>query len=100
MPFLRSTTNACSRSPLASVRAFLQSIMGAPDLSRSSLTCAAEIFGEVLIACTNLSYDLLRCHSPAQRLLLNTHARPGVSRYEMTRALLERGSELARLEPL
>ena len=32
MPFFRSRTNACSKLPLASVKAFLQSIMGAPDL--------------------------------------------------------------------
>src|ERR1700724_2794560 len=44
IPFLRSKTTACSRSPLASVRACLQSIIGAPVLSRSSFTCAAEIF--------------------------------------------------------
>ena len=45
----RSSTNACSISPLASVRAFLQSIMGAPDFSRSSFTIVALITGEVPI---------------------------------------------------
>src|ERR1700686_3668179 len=44
MPFLRSRTTACSRSPLASVRACLQSIIGAPVFSRSSFTWVAEIF--------------------------------------------------------
>src|SRR6202163_3364447 len=48
-PFLRSRTIACSRSPLASVRACLQSIMGAPVLSRRSLTWAAEIFAIVVL---------------------------------------------------
>src|SRR5215471_14356621 len=48
-PFLRRTTTAASRSPLASVRACLQSIMGAPVFSRSSLTCAAEIFTVVAL---------------------------------------------------
>ena len=43
MPFLRSHTTASSRSPPHSPSAFLQSIMPAPDLSRSSLTCLAEI---------------------------------------------------------
>ena len=43
MPFLRSHTMASSRSPPHSPSAFLQSIMPAPDLSRSSLTCLAEI---------------------------------------------------------
>ena len=43
MPFLRSQTTASSMSPLHSVSAFLQSIMPAPDLSRSSLTALAEM---------------------------------------------------------
>src|SRR6185312_6314022 len=47
-PFLRSRTTACSRSPLASLRACLQSIIGAPVFSRSSFTCAAEIFTVVV----------------------------------------------------
>src|ERR1700756_4489890 len=42
-PRLRRITTAFSASPLASVRAFLQSIMGAPVRSRSSLTLAAEM---------------------------------------------------------
>mmetsp|Transcript_3875 Transcript_3875/g.17843 ORF Transcript_3875/g.17843 Transcript_3875/m.17843 type:complete len:413 (-) Transcript_3875:4701-5939(-) len=42
MPFLRSHLTASSMSPLHSVRAFLQSIMPAPDLSRSSFTALAE----------------------------------------------------------
>src|SRR5215467_10655625 len=37
-------TTACSMSPLASVNACLQSIIGAPVFSRRSFTCAAEIF--------------------------------------------------------
>src|SRR5215471_10892160 len=41
-------TMACSMSPLASVRACLQSIMGAPVFSRSSFTCPAEIFTVVV----------------------------------------------------
>src|SRR5437899_5713927 len=45
MPFLRSQIRASSTSPLELVRAFLQSIMGAPLRSRSSFTCAAEIVG-------------------------------------------------------
>src|SRR5258708_2804117 len=40
---------ACSRSPLASVSACLQSIIGAPVLSRRSLTWAAEIFAIVVL---------------------------------------------------
>src|SRR5665213_1004691 len=44
MPRLRSTTKAFSMSPLASWRALRQSPMGAPDFSRSSLTCLASIF--------------------------------------------------------
>src|ERR1041385_8095252 len=48
-PFLRRTTTAASRSPLASVRACLQSIIGAPVFSRSSFTCAAEIFTVVAL---------------------------------------------------
>src|SRR6266852_844950 len=44
MPRLRSTIMASSRSPFASVRAFLQSIMGAPLRSRNSFTWAAEMF--------------------------------------------------------
>src|SRR5258708_37381190 len=43
MPFLRSQTSASSTSPLELVRAFLQSIMGAPLRSRNSFTCAAEM---------------------------------------------------------
>src|SRR5437667_6951881 len=48
-PFLRSTTTACSKSPLASVSACLQSIIGAPVFSRRSFTCAAEIFTVVVL---------------------------------------------------
>src|SRR5438876_3870825 len=48
-PFLRRMMIAFSRSPLDSVSAFLQSIMGAPVVSRSSLTCAAEIFTVVVL---------------------------------------------------
>src|SRR5882724_11809692 len=48
-PFLRRTTTAASRSPLASVSACLQSIIGAPVFSRSSFTCAAEIFTVVVL---------------------------------------------------
>src|SRR5580765_1183695 len=44
MPFLRSQTRASSISPLELVRAFLQSIMGAPLRSRSSFTWAAVMF--------------------------------------------------------
>src|SRR5215470_8608727 len=43
-PFLRRMMTACSMSPLASVRACLQSIIGAPVFSRRSFTCVAEIF--------------------------------------------------------
>src|SRR5438270_533903 len=50
MPFLRRCTMAASISPFASVRAFLQSIIGAPVFSRSSFTCAADMFAmDVLI---------------------------------------------------
>src|SRR3984957_20694190 len=52
-PFLRNTMIACSRSPLASVRAALQSIMGAPVFSRRSLTCAAEMFAIVVLIRTS-----------------------------------------------
>ena len=47
-PFFRRITTACSKSPLASVKACLQSIIGAPVFSRRSFTCAAEIFTVVL----------------------------------------------------
>src|SRR5882757_4445538 len=47
-PFLRRITTACSRSPLASVKACLQSIIGAPVFSRRSFTCAAEMFTVVV----------------------------------------------------
>src|SRR5580765_1004049 len=58
-PFLRRTTTAASKSPLASVRACLQSIMGAPVFSRSSLTCAAEIFTVVALILAEIpSYKL------------------------------------------
>src|ERR1700674_4690194 len=40
-PFLRSPSTACSMSPLASVSAALQSIIGAPVRSRSCLTICA-----------------------------------------------------------
>src|SRR5438309_2207389 len=42
-PFFRRTTIACSMSPLASVSAFLQSIIPAPVFSRSSFTLVALI---------------------------------------------------------
>src|SRR5580704_14711687 len=48
-PFLRRITTACSISPLASVRACLQSIIGAPVFSRRSFTCAAEMFAIVVL---------------------------------------------------
>src|SRR5829696_7175878 len=43
-PFLRSQSTAASRSPLVSLRAFLQSIMPAPVFSRRSFTIAAVTF--------------------------------------------------------
>src|SRR6516225_4850344 len=43
-PLRRRISTAASRSPLASVRAFLQSIIPAPVCSRSRFTSAAEIF--------------------------------------------------------
>jgi hypothetical protein len=43
MPFLRSQSTASSRLPLVSASAALQSIMPAPVMSRSCLTCAAEM---------------------------------------------------------
>src|SRR5450755_679909 len=62
MPFLRSRTTACSRSPLASVRACLQSIIGAPVFSRSSFTWVAEIFTvDVLMSrLFQIAYSILR----------------------------------------
>ena len=42
-PFVRSQSIAASMSPSVSVSAFLASIMPAPVISRSSLTCAAVI---------------------------------------------------------
>src|ERR1700723_2849210 len=53
-PFLRRTTTAASISPLASVRACLQSIIGAPVFSRSSFTCVAEMFVIVVLIAKNL----------------------------------------------
>src|SRR5947207_13939774 len=67
-PFLRRTTTACSKSPLASVRACLQSIMGAPVFSRSSFTCAAEIFTVVVLISSVLGRWLFVVRG--QRLLL------------------------------
>ena len=52
-PFLRRMTMAASTSPLASVRAFLQSIMGALVFSRSSFTCAAVMFTVVVLISRN-----------------------------------------------
>src|ERR1051326_4903786 len=49
IPFLRSTSKACSISPWDSVNAALQSIMGAPLRSRNSFTWAAEIGLVVLV---------------------------------------------------
>src|SRR5580765_8849005 len=43
MPFSRRTRTAASMSPFVSCSARLQSIIGAPVWSRSSLTSAAEI---------------------------------------------------------
>src|SRR6266576_545132 len=43
MPFSRRTRTAASMSPFVSCNARLQSIIGAPVWSRSSLTSAAEI---------------------------------------------------------
>src|SRR6185437_2202994 len=48
-PVLRRMMTAFSMSPPASVRAFLQSIMGAPVRSRSSLTCAAVMLFTVVV---------------------------------------------------
>src|ERR1700723_3253410 len=53
-PFLRRITTACSISPLASVRACLQSIIGAPVFSRRSFTCAAEMFAIVVLIAKNV----------------------------------------------
>jgi len=44
-----STTMACSRSPFASVSAFLQSIMPAPVFSRSAFTRLAVISAIVIL---------------------------------------------------
>src|SRR3982074_2697531 len=72
IPFLRSRTTACSRSPLASVRACLQSIIGAPVLSRSSFTCAAEIFTvDVLIdkfPCSCFQFQIIATTKNYRRL--------------------------------
>src|SRR5271165_335346 len=57
-PFLRRITTACSRSPLASVRACLQSIIGAPVFSRRSFTCAADIFTVVVLILKFLRRDV------------------------------------------
>src|SRR5690348_13516403 len=58
MPFLRRIITACSRSPLASVSACLQSIIGAPVFSRRSLTCAADIFTVVVPIILKPSYAM------------------------------------------
>ena len=42
MPFLRSHSPAASTSPPFSCRAFLQSIMPAPEAARSAFTAAAD----------------------------------------------------------
>src|SRR4029077_250056 len=59
-PFLRSSTTASSKFPLASVSACLQSIIGAPVLSRSSLTWAAEIFAIVVLIVVLIRNSFLR----------------------------------------
>mmetsp|Transcript_50365 Transcript_50365/g.82294 ORF Transcript_50365/g.82294 Transcript_50365/m.82294 type:complete len:215 (-) Transcript_50365:52-696(-) len=45
MPFLRSQSAAFSTSPSFSIKAFLQSIIPAPDCLRRACTSLAEIFG-------------------------------------------------------
>ena len=52
MPFSRRIRMAASMSPFASCRARLQSIIGAPVWSRSSLTSVAEI--------STIGFDLFR----------------------------------------
>src|SRR5436305_6562959 len=73
-PFLRRTTTACSKSPFASVRACLQSIMGAPVFSRSSFTCAAEIFTVVVLI--NSSFVIVvQQNADANNVLINFNPR-------------------------
>src|SRR5271156_6270819 len=74
MPFLRSTITACSISPLASVSAPRQSIMGAPVLSRSSLTWAAEIFSVTVDIFLLQFYSVqLRFAAPSHELSSDLH---------------------------
>src|SRR5688572_9057177 len=58
-PFLRSQSDASCRSPPVSTSAFLQSIIPAPEISRSSLTSAA------VISAMSLSFQLFRLNPSA-----------------------------------
>src|SRR5580765_5935392 len=64
-------------SPLASVKACLQSIIGAPVISRRSFTCAAEIFTVVVpmrfllrkdVACYVFSSHTMICRDGQETL--------------------------------
>jgi hypothetical protein len=61
-PFLRSQSTAFSRSPAtsSSSRAFLQSIIGAPLISRSSLMSAGLAFGAKAAAETEIGRKNMR----------------------------------------
>src|SRR5260370_34491216 len=85
MPRLRRITMACSTSPFDSVSAFLQSIMGAPVLSRSSRTCVAEMLPGFGLG-SGVPGVVLIIADLSKECLLN--APPGGARriYETTRA--------------
>src|SRR6185437_13161386 len=77
-PVLRRMMTAFSMSPPASVRAFLQSIMGAPVRSRSSLTCAAVmLFTVVVLIIVVGRWSLVVGKTPNQQLSLQNFTRAG-----------------------
>src|SRR5438876_8579736 len=76
---------AASISPLDSVSACLQSIIGAPVFSRSSFTCAAEIFIVIvpMIAFLTSLHDSTRAEARVH-LHLRKPRRCGAPRYLLT----------------
>src|SRR5262249_52428441 len=73
-PFLRRMITACSMSPLASTRAFLQSPNGAPVLSRSSFTIFASIF---TVAVLMIHYAFCRTQIRPNKLRPERHSGSG-----------------------
>src|SRR4051812_21641549 len=89
MPFSRRTRTAASMSPFVSCSARLQSIIGAPVWSRSSLTSAAEI--SAIRAALLGSRLLLRRDFPGGRLLLRRDLLGGRVGLSLGRRSVRRG---------